>query len=178
MKIGSESTIYPSAKLCHQELISIGSRVIIDDFVFIAGQSGVFIGDFVHIGVHSLISGQGEVRLESFSGLSSGVRLFSSTEIFDGDNLTNPTIPSLYREVKSGPIVIGKHAVVCANSVIMPNVTIGEGAVIGANSLVTKSVEPWGVYQGMPLRKIKTRKSGKILELEKRLRDQGKHNDK
>ena len=177
MRIGMDSKIYPSAKLCYEELITIGSRVIIDDFVFIAGKSGVFIGDFVHIGVHSLISGQGEVRLESFSGLSSGVRLFSSTEIFDGDNLTNPTIPSTYRKVKSGPIVIGKHAVVCANCVIMPNVTIGEGAVIGANSLVTKSVEPWGFYQGMPLRKFKTRKSVKILELEKRLRNQGKHND-
>ena len=78
MKIGMDSKIYPSAKLCYQELISIGSRVIIDDFVFIAGKSGVFIGDFVHIGTHSLISGQGEVCLESFSGLSSGVKLFSS----------------------------------------------------------------------------------------------------
>lgn len=177
MKIGMDSKVYPSAKLCYRELISIGSRVIIDDFVFIAGKSGVFIGDFVHIGAHSLISGQGAIRLESFSGLSSGVRLFSSTEIFDGDNLTNPTIPSTYRKVKSGPIVICRHAVVCANSVIMPNVTIGEGAVIGANSLVTKSVEPWGIYQGTPLRRIKTRKSEKILELEERLRDQGKGNE-
>lgn len=34
------------------------------------------------------------------------------------------------------------------NSVILPGVTIGEGASVGAGSVVTKDLEPWGVYVG------------------------------
>ena len=30
----------------------------------------------------------------------------------------------------------------------MPGVTIGEGAGVGANSVVTRDLEPWGVYIG------------------------------
>ena len=169
MKIGLNSKIYPTAKICNPQLVEIGNNVIIDDFVFIYLKNGIKIGNYVHIGVNSVITGGGQVSLESFSGLSSGVKLFTSTELFDGDNLTNPTIPTQFRNIKTGPIVISKHAVICANSVIMPNVTIGEGSVIGAHSLVTKSVEPWGIYQGSPLKKIKSRNRSKVLEMESEL---------
>ena len=169
MKLGLNSVVYPTAKICNPELVEIGNNVIVDDFVFIYLKNGIKIGNYVHIGVNSVITGGGQVNLESFSGLSSGVKLFTSTEFFDGDNLTNPTIPSQFRKVKTGPIVISKHAVICANSIIMPNVTIGEGSVIGAHSLVTKSVEPWGIYQGSPLKRIKSRNITRVLEMESEL---------
>ena len=51
----------------------------------------------------------------------------------------------------------------------MLNVNIGEGSVIGAHSLVTKSVEPWGVYQASPLKRIKLRNRTKALEIENKL---------
>lgn len=35
MKIGLNSTVYPTAKICNPELVEIGNNVIIDDFVFI-----------------------------------------------------------------------------------------------------------------------------------------------
>ena len=169
MKIGSNTKVYPTAKICYPEKISIGDNVIIDDFVFISARNGINIGDYVHIGLNSVITGSGKVSLESFSGLSSGVKLFTSSELFDGDNLTNPTIPSQFRNIKTGPIVISKHAVICANTVIMPNVTIGEGSIIGAQSIVTKSVAPWGIYQGIPLRRLKSRNKSQILKMEKQL---------
>ena len=31
---------------------------------------------------------------------------------------------------------------------VFHGVTIGEGAVVGANSVVTRDLEPWGVYIG------------------------------
>lgn len=40
---------------------------------------------------------------------------------------------------------------------IMEGITIGDGAVIGAASLVTKDVEPYGIYAGTPAKKIKSR---------------------
>ena len=97
------------------------------------------------------------------------LKLFTSSESFDGDNPTNPTIPSQFRILKQGPIVISKHAVICANTVIMPNVTIGEGSIIGVQSIVTKSVAPWGIYQGIPLRRLKSRNKAKYLKMENNL---------
>jgi len=44
--------------------------------------------------------------------------------------------------------VIGKFAVVGANSVVLPGVTIGEGASVGACSVVTRDLDPWGIYIG------------------------------
>lgn len=41
-----------------------------------------------------------------------------------------------------------------------------EGTSIGANSLVLKSTEPWGIYAGSPIKKLKNRKKD-LLKLEK-----------
>ena len=43
----------------------------------------------------------------------------------DGDNLTNPTIPTQFRNIKTGPIVISKFfngSDLCEFLLIMPNV--------------------------------------------------------
>ena len=45
-------------------------------------------------------------------------------------------------------------AYIGANCTIMPGVTIGEGAVVGANALVNKDLDPWGIYVGVPCKKI------------------------
>jgi chloramphenicol O-acetyltransferase type B len=42
-------------------------------------------------------------------------------------------------------------------STVMGGVTIGEGSIIGAGSLVTKDVEPYSIYAGVPARKIRDR---------------------
>jgi len=41
--------------------------------------------------------------------------------------------------------------------VVLPGVTIGEGTVVGAFSFVRKSLKPWGIYIGNPLRYVKKR---------------------
>ena len=42
-------------------------------------------------------------------------------------------------------------------STILGGVTIGEGSVIGAGSLVTKDVEPYSIYAGVPAKKMRPR---------------------
>jgi acetyltransferase-like isoleucine patch superfamily enzyme len=39
----------------------------------------------------------------------------------------------------------------------MGGITIGEGSIIGAGSLVTKDVEPYSIYAGVPARKVRDR---------------------
>jgi galactoside O-acetyltransferase len=69
-----------------------------------------------------------------------------------------------------GNIILNKHCIVGAGSVILPNVTFQEGACIGALSLANKNLEAWKLYAGVPVRLIKERNRDQILELEFALR--------
>ena len=170
--IGTDVTIWPLAKIITPEVISIGNAVIIDDFVLLMGGTATRIGSFVHIACHSSIVGGGEFEMEDFSGLSGGVRVYTGNEDYAGGSLTNPTVPAPYRVPQRSFVRIGKHAIIGANSVVLPGITIGEGAVIGANSLVTKDCEPWTIYFGSPakpLRHLRHRPEAQIRKLEDRL---------
>ena len=61
---------------------------------------------------------------------------------------------------------IGKHVIVGAGSVIMPGTEVAEGCSIGSMTLVNKSTLPWGIYVGIPARRVNERKQN-MLELEK-----------
>ena len=168
-KIGKTVRIYPLAKILNSEVISIGNNVIIDDFVFLMGGEETKIGNYVHIASFCSITGGGRFIMEDFSGLSSGCRIYTGTEDFSGLSLTNPTIPPEFRNVIRAFVIIRKHAILGANTVVLPRVTIGEGAAIGANSLVTKDVKPWTICAGSPAKLIKRRPKEKIMEMEKKL---------
>jgi len=135
-------------KIIGIENIEFGKYIIIDDFVFIYAKKKIKIGNFVHIGCGTSIIANEELIIEDFAGLSHGCRIFTATEDFNDWGFGNPTIDIRFRNVKSGPIYIGKFCIIGANSVILPGVTIGEGAAVGANSVVTKDLEPWGIYIG------------------------------
>jgi acetyltransferase-like isoleucine patch superfamily enzyme len=116
------------------------------------------------------IAGGGELIMEDFVGLSSGSRVYTGNDDYLGESLTGPTVPSPYRVPIRSFVHIKKHAIVGANTVILPGVTIGEGVAIGANSLVTKDCEPWMIYVGSPAKPLRPRRSEIILELEAQLR--------
>lgn len=166
---GSNVRIYPGAKIIGAEHIHIGDNVIIDDFVLIYATAPVFIGSYVHIASFTSIAGGGEVVLDDFSGLASGVRVVSGSEDFLGGGLTNPTVPSRFRKVHRSSVRIGRHAIVGANATLLPDVVVAEGCAVGANTLVSRSLEPWGVYSGVPARRVRARDSAEILSLEAEL---------
>jgi len=168
--VGRDVTLWPGAKLVQRDRIAIGDRVIIDDFVFIMGGAETRIGSFVHIASFTSITGGGTLVIEDFAGVSGGVRIYTGNEDYGGGCMTNPTVPAPFRLPVRGQVVIKKHAIIGANSVILPGVTIGEGAVVGACSLVTKDCQPWSVNFGTPAKAIKRRPAAEILRLEQELR--------
>ena len=112
-----------------------------------------------------MIAASGGIVFEEFSGIAHGVKLYSSSDDYSGNSLTNPTIPSKYKTENIKSIRLGKHSIIGSSSVILPGVDIGEGVAVGAMSLVTKNLDDWSIYFGIPVKKIKNR-SKKILELE------------
>ena len=166
---GRDVLIWPQAKIIYPEVIFIGNSVIIDDFVFFMGGKKSILGNFIHIGSFTSITGSGEFIMHDFAGLSSGVRIYTGNEDYSGKYLTNPSVPYPYRIPVRSFVHIEKHAIIGANSVVLPGVTIGEGVAIGANSLVTKDCKPWTIYAGSPCTEIKPRPKDDILQLEDRL---------
>lgn len=53
--------------------------------------------------------------------------------------------------------ILGPYSWVCARAIVSPGVNLGEGAILGLASVATQDLTPWGVYAGMPARKIKER---------------------
>jgi len=144
--------------------ISIGNNVRIDDFCVLSGK--IEIGNFVHIGAASLLfGGEYGIIMKDFSGLSSRCVIYTESDDYSGEWMTNPAIPDEFRKVYGGQVTIGKHAIIGTGSTILPNVEIGEGSSVGAMGLVTKSLEPWGIFLGSPPRKLKDRDK-RILSLE------------
>ncbi|WP_444979507.1 acyltransferase, partial [Helicobacter cinaedi] len=81
--------------------------------------------------------------------------------------LTNPMIPSNFKSVSTSKIVLQKHCIVGAGSVILPSSKgLSEGVSVGALSLVVRPTKPFGIYFGNPAKRILER-SKNILTLEK-----------
>jgi galactoside O-acetyltransferase len=167
--LGQDVTIYPWAKILGRPAISIGSHVIIDDFVFVGVHRELVIGNYVHIASHSSITGGGRGVLGDFCNVSSGVRILSGTDSFQGESLAGPCVPPEFRKVERGEVVVGPHVILGANVVVLPGVRIGEGATVGAGSVVLRDLAPWGIYAGVPARRINSRPQETILRMEEDL---------
>ena len=168
--VGTSVSIHTTCILVGLENMRIGSNVRIDPFcTLIAAEGSIEIGSYVHIGGYSFLSGGEGIRIEDFAGLSQGVRVYSRSDDYSGETLTNPMVPERYRKVTKGPVRLDRHVIVGSGSVILPGVTVGEGTAIGAMSLVRKSLDPWGVYFGVPARRLRDR-SKDLLEMERLFR--------
>lgn len=139
---------FEHTKIIGIENIDFGRYVIIDDFVLIYAKKKIKIKNYVHIASFSSITGGGEVLMDDFSVISSGVRILSGTDDFKGRGFGNSSISNKFRNLETGKVTLNKFVIVGANSVILPNVEIGEGASVGAGSVVTKNLKPWGIYVG------------------------------
>ncbi|MGF7059798.1 acyltransferase [Brassicibacter mesophilus] len=164
-KIGKNVKIYDTSKLIYPENIEIGNNVIIDDFVLIIAKKRVVIGNNVHIASYVTITGNDEFIIEDFSGISSGVKIFTSSDDYMGAYLNNPTVLNEFKNVFTASINIKKYALVGANTVVLPGSIIEEGTSIGANSLVNSKTEPYHLYAGCPIKKLKARDKNTILKL-------------
>lgn len=167
--VGENVQISDRASFYGVSRIALGNNVRIDDFcVLAAGVGGILIGNYVHIAVGSSLIGAGKITMSDFSGLSSRISIYSSSDDYSGATLTNPTVPSEYTGVTHADVFLGKHVIVGSGSVILPGVTLEEGVAVGALSLVNRNCKAFGIYAGNPARRVKERKRD-LLELEKSL---------
>lgn len=149
----------------------MGDHVRIDDFVVIVASSAahpVRIGSYIQIASYCYLAGSDGIVMDDFATLAPHCSIFSGSDDYTGKHLMNPMVPAEYTGGPAGQVNIGRYVIVGAGSVVHPAVTIPIGCSVGSLSLVRTDLEPWGIYAGIPVRRLRDR-SKDLLELERRL---------
>ena len=133
IRIGADCTIHEFACLyASGGVIELGDRVAIHPFTIVYGDGNVRIGDFVQISAHVVI-------------VSDNLRYRRADTLIaeQGRDRDGVTIED--------DVWIGAHAG------ILDGVRVARGCVIGAGAILTKTTQPYGVYVGVPAKRIAAR---------------------
>ncbi|MBN1637761.1 MAG: hypothetical protein JW866_02250 [Ignavibacteriales bacterium] len=167
-EFGDNVLVSRKASIYNPEKIIIGNNVRIDDFCVLSGK--IEIGSYVHIAVFCGLFGEAGILMEDFSGLSSRVSIYSASDDYLGNALTNPTVPDEFRKIEKGQIILKKHSLVGSGAIILPGSLLDVGSVLGSLSLIKGHIPPWKIFAGIPAKFIKERNKKIILDLEKKLK--------
>ena len=164
---GDNVQISRYARIYGASNIKIGNSVRIDDFCILSGN--IDIGNHVHIAAYdALFGGSAGIQIHDYCGISSRSAIYAASDDYSGEHMTNPTIDIKYRSVTEKKVILQKHVLIGTMTTILPGVVIGEGTAVGSMSLVNRSLDPWGIYVGVPCRYLKNR-SRNLLDLEHKL---------
>lgn len=172
--VGTNVKISKNCTIAGVGNIYLEDNVIIDAFcsIIATGPNALLkLGSHVHIGGFCHVLANEGVEIKDFAGLSQGVKIYSKSDDYSGRSLTNSTIPEKYKNLQIGKVTLEEHAIIGANTVILPGVTIGEGVSVGALSLVATSLEPWHLYFGNPLKKLTKKSRGLLTKKDEFLKD-------
>jgi galactoside O-acetyltransferase len=167
---GNHIQISKLARIYNPSKLILHDNIRIDDFTILSGRGNIEIGNYVHIGSQCSISSYSNIQFHNYSGISSGVRLFGSTDDYSGKFMTNPTVPPQFLGTTHGDIILHKHVIIGSGSIILPNTILAEGTAVGSLSMINKNTEAWKIYAGNPGKIIKNREKNcldyeKILEI-------------
>ncbi|PML40661.1 acyltransferase [Vibrio breoganii] len=163
--IGNNVKISKKASFYNVNNICIGDNTRIDDFcVLSAGTGGINLEKNIHIAVYSSLIGAASITMEDYTCLSSRCSVYSSSDDYSGEYMTNPTVQCHLTNVISQNVIIKRHSLIGSGSIILPGVVINENVAVGALSLVKTDLESGHIYGGNPLKKLKKR-SAKCMRL-------------
>ncbi len=164
--VGQGCLISRNARFYGPQNMTIGNHVRIDDFCILSGK--ITLGNYIHISAYVALYGAMGIVFEDCSGISARGTIYSAMDDFSGEYMIGPMFPDEVTNVTGGPVIIKQYVQIGAHSILFPDLTVGEGSVIGACSMVRKTLEPWGIYAGVPVRRIKDR-SNNLLNFENQI---------
>lgn len=126
-KMGPKCHIYPKAR------IWAPWNLICEDRVSVADDAELYNPSPLSMGSHCIVS--------------QGAYICGATHLYDD--------PS-FRLVHF-PMRLGAYSWICARAAVNPGVNVGYGAILALGSVATRDLEPFGIYAGMPARKVKER---------------------
>jgi len=130
-----------------------GRKFLLNREVIIESPNKIEIGNNLQVNARCWISGGGNLKIGDNVLIGPHVVIHTANHNFKNKDIL---IREQGHTLKA--IVIEDDVWIAANSTILPGVTIKKGTVIAAGSVITKDTEPYGVYAGVPAKKIKERK--------------------
>ena len=112
----------------------------------------IIIGDNCGINAFTTIYGQGGVRIGNNVMIASNSTIIPANHSFD-----EVEVPMIQQSQTKRGINIEDDVWIGTGVRVLDGVTIRTGSVVGAGTVLTKSTEPYGVYVGVPGKKIKSR---------------------
>lgn len=133
IRIGERTSILAGALLwTYGGVIEIGNDCSVNPYSIIHGGGGVSIGNDVRIAPHCMI--------------------VSENHVFE-----DRSTPIRSQGLRRSGVSISNDVWLGSGVRVLDGVTIAEGCVIAAGAVVNKSTEPYGIYGGVPARKIGVR---------------------
>lgn len=133
ISLGEEVRIHPGVVIDAQKgEIRVGSNVSFNSYVVILGAGGVSIGHHVRIAAHAVIVS------------------------FD-HNFSDPNLPITQQGITKKPVSIGDDVWLGAGAKVLGGANVANGCVVAAGAVVKGNTEPYGIYAGVPARKVGSR---------------------
>lgn len=141
----------------------------------ISGSPRIVAGIGTYISAQCTVYGSGTLRFGCWCCIAAGTTFYTrlGDHQMDFPSLfsfaRNPRFQSLVpllplknyigsQDVREkSDVTLGHNVWVARNANIMPGVTLHDGAAVGTGSLVTKSCESFGLYVGVPARRLRDR---------------------
>jgi putative colanic acid biosynthesis acetyltransferase WcaF len=131
-KLGAACHFYPKGK------IWAPWNLVCEDRVTLADDAELYNPSLMYLGSHAIVS--------------QGAYVCGATHLYNE--------PSF--RLVSFPMRLGAYSWICARAAVNPGVNVGDGAILALGSVATKDLEPFGIYAGVPARKVKERARGAV----------------
>ena len=156
--------------------VHVGRRTIIEPNVVLRSQYGgkIFVGEDCYLSVGAqLLTHGGDIKIGNNStinpysviygsggvSIGNGVRIAAHCTIVPSNHRFDDPNEYIYKQgLSKRGIVIEDDVWLGSGVKVLDGVTIRRGCVIGANAVVTHSTDEYGVYVGIPAKKIKSRR--------------------
>lgn len=134
-------------KILQLSKMKIGKDSFIMKKNYFISPSRLTIGKYTHINRGCTLDCRGYINIGNNVSISHGVSIFTGSH--------NKNSPS-FHEIDL-PVNINDYVWIGANATILQNINIGTGAIICAGAVVTKDIEDYAIYGGVPAKKIGNR---------------------
>lgn len=119
----------------------------------------VIYGDCWFRAPWNIVIGKGSIvgdgcKLDGRNGLIIGENVNLSTAVYIYTEQHDVNDPYFESGNSGGKVEIGNRAWLSSRTTVLPKVHVGEGAVLASGALASKDLEAFGIYAGIPAKKI------------------------
>ena len=122
-------------------------KAIVESGCFFFGAN-VKLGDYAVVNHGCYFDSKDWITIGPRCAVAMGVMLFTSNHEL-GDEFRR------WSTYRTAPIEVGAGSWLGARALVLPGVTIGESCIVAAGAVVTKDLEPNGLYAGVPAKRIR-----------------------